>query len=87
MLYNIGDVLIFKDAVNTQCLEMCKPPFIIEVDDKYMITDKDDYPDDTHCHWYEFTSEKDENVILNAWNDENHMIRDDKFEKVKQRVL
>ena len=82
MLYNIGDVLVCKDAVNAQCLEMCNHHFIIEVGEKYRITDKDDYPDDNHCHWYELTSEKDENIILNAWNDEDHMIIDDKFEKV-----
>lgn len=86
MLYNIGDVLVCKDAVNTQCLEMCNPCFIIEVGDKYRITDKDDYSDDNHCHWYKLTSEKDKNVILNAWNDEDHMILDDKFERIKQRV-
>ena len=86
MLYNIGDVIICKEAVNTQCLEMCNPRFIIDVGDKYRITDKDEYPDDNHCHWYELTSEKDDNVILNAWNDEDHMIIDDKFERTSKSM-
>ena len=47
------------------------------------VTDKDDYPDDNHCHWYELTQEKDKTVILNVWNDEpDHMIIDDRFEKI-----
>ncbi len=82
MLYNIGDVLVCKGVVNTQCLEMTNPCFEIIEGDKYKITDKDDYPDDNSCHWYELTSEKDKNIILNAWNDEGHMIIDDKFERV-----
>ncbi len=83
MLYNIGDVLICKKAVNTQCLEMGNPDFNIESDDRYEITDKDNYPDDHHCHWYELTSEKDRSIVLNAWNDEGHMIIDDSFEVEK----
>jgi len=83
MIYNIGDLLVCKDSVNTQCLEMTNPCFDIEAGDRYRITDKDDYPDDNHCHWYELMSEKDKNIILNAWNDEGHMIIDDKFEKYK----
>lgn len=83
MLYNIGDVLVCKDAVNTRCLEMTNPSFDIMPGDPYKVTDKDDYPDDNHCHWYELTSVKDEKIILNAWNDEDHMIIDDKFEVVE----
>jgi len=59
---------------------MTNPCFDIMPRDQYKITDKDDYPDDNHCHWYKLTSEKDNNVTLSAWNDENHMIIDDKFE-------
>mgnify|MGYP003160771831 CR=1 FL=1 len=82
MLYNIGDKLKCKHEVNTQCLEMTNPMFNIHVGDIYIVTDKDDYPDDNHCHWYELTSQKDKNMVLSAWNDEEHMIIDDRFEKV-----
>lgn len=82
MLYNIGDILVCKDTVNSQCLEMTNHYFDIIPGDLYRITDKDDYSDDNICHWYELTSENDENIILNAWNDEGHMILDDKFKKV-----
>ena len=81
MLYNIGDVLVCKDTVNAQCLEMNNPNFDIKCGDQYKVTDKDNYPDNNHCHWYELTSEKDENIVLNAWNDPGHMIIDDKFDK------
>ena len=82
MLYNIGDKLKCKKETNTQCLEMCNPCFDIKVGDEYIVTDKDDYSDDNHCHWYELTSKQDDSVVLNAWNDEGHMIIDDTFEKV-----
>ena len=78
MLYNIGDVLVCKEAVNAQCLEMTNPCFDIKPGDEYIITDKDVYPNDNSSHWYELTSRKD-GIILNAWNDEGHMIIDDKF--------
>ena len=75
MLYNIGDKLKCKREVNSQCLEMSNPDFIINIGDIYIVTDKDDYPDDNHCHWYELTQEKYKTVILNVWNDEpEHMI-------------
>lgn len=84
MLYSIGDRLECKKEINTQCLEMGNPVFDIHIKDIYIVTDKDDYPDDNHCHWYELTSEKDSNVVLNAWNDEpDHMIIDDNFENVQ----
>lgn len=81
MLYKIGDKLVCKQAVNAQCLEMTNPDFDINIGDVYIVTDKDDYPDDNRCHWYELASEKDKDIILNAWNDEGHMIIDDSFEK------
>ena len=83
MLYNVGDVLVCQEAVNTQCLEMSNPCFEIKKGDQYRITDKDDYPADNFCHWYELMSEKDESIILNAWNDEEHMVLDKKFQRVK----
>lgn len=82
MLYNTGDILVCKETVNARCLEMSNPDFDIKCGDQYKVTDKDDYPDGHHCHWYELTSEKDKDIILNAWNDMDHMIIDDKFEKV-----
>lgn len=85
MLYSIGDVLVCKHTVNTGCLEATNPYFDIMVGDQYKVTDKDDFPDNHHCHWYELTSEKDKNIVLNAWNDPGHMIIDDKFELVKNR--
>lgn len=90
MLYNIGDVLVCKNTVNARCLEMSNPDFGIKCGEKYKVTDKDDFPDDNHCHWYELTSEKDKSIVLNAWNDEGHMIIDDSFENYetnKQRNL
>lgn len=82
MLYNIGDVLVCKDIVNARCLEISNPDFDIMIGERYKVTDKDVYPDDHHCHWYELTSEKDTTIVLNTWNDEDHMIIDEKIEKV-----
>ena len=82
MLYNIGDILVCKTAVDTRRLEMTNHSFIIMPEDRYIVTDKDDYPEEHHCHWYELTSEKDKSIVLNAWNDEGHMIIDDKFERI-----
>ena len=65
------------------CGETGDPKFTINIGDIYIVTDKDDYPDNNHCHWYELTQEKDKTVILDAWNDEpDHMIVDDSFKKV-----
>lgn len=68
--------------LNARCLEMSNPDFDIRIGDQYKVTDKDDYPDDNPCHWYELTSENDNDIILNVWNDPEHMIINDKFEKV-----
>jgi hypothetical protein len=81
MLYNIGDIIVCNKTVNTQCLEMTNPDFDIKVGDEYRITDKDDYPDDNECHWYEITSTKDASMVLNAWNEPDHMIIDENFTK------
>lgn len=87
MLYNIGDRLVCKKKVNTMCLNMSNPEFEICVGDVYIVTDKDDYPDNNHCHWYELTSEKDPDIILCAWNDApDHMIVDDRFGKQIPKV-
>ena len=59
---------------------MCNPCFDIKVGDESIVTDKDDYTDDNHCHWYKLTSKNDDSVVLSAWNDEGHMIVDDTFE-------
>ena len=79
MQYNVGDVLVCKNTINAQCLEMSNSDFSIEYGDQYKVTDKDNFPDDNDCHWYELTSDK--SIVLNAWNDEGHMITDDSFEK------
>lgn len=83
MLYNIGDKLRCIKEIDTKCLELSNPKFIIEVGDIYIVTDKDDFPDDNHCHWYELTSKKDRDIVLDAWNDKpDHMIIDEIFEKI-----
>lgn len=65
---------------------MSNPVFNIEVGDIFTVTEKDDYPDDNHCHWYELTSEKDKNIVLDAWNDApDHMIIDNNFEAVDNK--
>lgn len=43
MLYNIGSVLVCKNAVNAQCLEMTNPDFDIKCGYQYKVTDKDDF--------------------------------------------
>lgn len=83
MLYNIGDKLKCKQEVKSQCFEMSNLEFTINIGDIYIVTDKDDYPDDNNCHWYELTSQKDTSVIINVWNDEpDRMMVDDNFEKI-----
>ena len=83
MLYNIGDKLKCKQEVKSKCFEMSNLEFIINIGDVYIITDKDDYPDDNNCHWYELTSQKDTSVIINVWNDKpDRMMVDDNFEKI-----
>ena len=84
MVYSIGDVLICRSTVNTQRLEMTNPCFDIQCGDLYVITDKDDYPDDNYCHWYELTARNDNEIVINAWNDEEHMILDKNFERIQK---
>ena len=86
MVYNIGDVLMCKEKVNAQCLNLSNHYFEIKEGDLYKVTEKDDFSDKTHCYWYELTSLDDENIVLTAWNDEGHMIIDDKFERIRQGV-
>ncbi|WP_336533110.1 hypothetical protein [Bacteroides acidifaciens] len=59
---------------------MSNPNFDIKPGDRYIVTDKDNYPASNSCHCYELTSEKDKDIVLNAWNDER-MIVDKTFEK------
>lgn len=82
MIYSVGMVIECKKIVNTQELEMTNPTFDIQVGDRYKVTDKDEWPDDNHCHWYELQSEKDSELFLNAWNDDGHMIIDERFRVV-----
>lgn len=85
MLCNIGDILICTKEVNMQCLEMSNPDFNIKVGDIYIVTDKDDYPEENDCHWYELTS-KDKKLVLNAWNDApDHMIVDECFKRMEDK--
>lgn len=82
MIYDIGDTLRCTKEMNTRQLEMTNPEFIIQVGDIYTVTDKDDFPDDNECHCYELTSSKDEKLVLNAWDDEGHMIVSEGFKKI-----
>ncbi len=82
MLYNIGDILVCKKQINTTCLVMTNSDFDIKPGDRYMVIDKDSYPDENACHYYILTAEKDRNITLTAWNDKAHMIVDENFEKV-----
>ena len=79
--YEIGDVLVCKKRVLTGCLEATNPYFYIEVGDRYIVTDKSEYFEETGSQYYELTSEKDEDIILNAWNDRDHTVLDDNFYK------
>jgi hypothetical protein len=81
MLYEIGDILICKKEINSSELEMSNPNINIHIGDKYIITDKDDYPNNNPCHWYELESQANKNIYINAWNDEDHMVLDENFEK------
>lgn len=84
MIYNIGDILICKKQVCTLCLEATNPEFEIMPGDRYIVTDKDEWPDDHHCKWYELNKEGTD-IFLNAWNDKpDHMIIDDSF-KLEER--
>lgn len=82
MIYSIGDELVCKKAVSTLCLEMTNMAFTIAVGDKYIVSDRDDFPDSNEYHWYELMSIKDHHIVLNAWNDKGHMVIDDSFEKL-----
>jgi len=79
MRYDIGDILECKQKVNTQELEMCNPYFDIFPGDRYIVVDRDDFPEDNNCHWYKLAPMPDKDLFLNAWNDEGHMIIDDRF--------
>ena len=79
MIYNAGDILICKEGINTGCLEMTNTNYDIMQGDYFIVTDTEKY--DT-CQWCELVPLKDTEIILNAWNDEGHMIIDDCFEKV-----
>lgn len=79
--YEIGDILVCKNRIDTGCLEMTNRRFYIEVGDRYIVTDKSEYFEETGSQYYELTSEKDEDIILNAWNDRDHTVLDDNFYK------
>lgn len=79
--YEIGDILVCKNRIDTGCLEMTNHRFYIEVGDRYIVTDKSEYFEETGSQYYELTSEKDEDIILNAWNDRDHTVLDDNFYK------
>ena len=84
MIYNIGDELKCMHSINAKCLEMTNHDIEIQPGDIYIVTDKDDYPEENDCHWYELTL-KDKILVLNAWNDSpDHMVIDDNFVKVSE---
>ena len=83
MIYKIGDRLKCKQQINTKCLDMTNPEFDIKIADIYVITDRDDYPDENDCHWYELTSDNDGKNVLNVWNDNpDHLVLDEHFSKL-----
>lgn len=83
MVYNVGDVLRCKKEVNSKELEMCNMNLVILPGDKFVIIDKDNYPDENPSHCYVLKKIfKKETVVIDAWNDEGHMILDDRFEVV-----
>ena len=79
MVYEVGDILVCKSKIHTGCLQATNPWFDIEVGDRYIVTDKSEYFEETGSQYYELTSEKDEDIILNAWNDRDHTVLDDNF--------
>ena len=81
MIYNVGDILVCKKKVDSNCLEMTNPYIEIKPGDRFKVTDMHKYE---KCQWCELESLKDKEIILNAWNDEDHMIIDDCFEKTYQ---
>lgn len=82
MIYSIGDKIECIIPVNSQCLNMSNPNFYIKKGDVYIITDKDDFPDENSCHWYKMTSAENKSILISAWNDyPKHMILQECFEK------
>lgn len=74
MVYNIGDVIICKETINSQCLEMTNPCFDIKPGVEYIVIDKND-----NNSWYELAS-CDDAAVLNAWNEDGHQVLDEYFE-------
>lgn len=72
-LYNIGDKLTCIESINAQCLDMENPNIDIQINDTFVISEKEEYPT---CHWYEIKSDKYE---FSVWNDEGHAIINDCF--------
>lgn len=85
MIYNIGDELKCTHSINAECLNMSNHDIEIQSGDIFVITDKDDYPEDNASHWYELTSKANKEICFGAWNDApDHMVIDDNFVKVSE---
>lgn len=83
MLYNVNDKLECIKEINAQCLEMTNLDLDIKKEEVFIVTDKDDYPDENECHWYELTSLTNENIVLNVWNDfPDHLVIDKNFKRI-----
>ena len=85
MLYDVGDILVCKKEINSECLEMSNRNFDMMPGDKIIITDTGGEPEDAKCRWYEMVPLNRE-VVLNVWNDEGHMVIDDNFEKLERPI-
>ena len=86
MIYSVGDTLICKKKVNSGCLEMTNHYYDIMPGDKFVVTDTDDWPENAECHWYELVP-LNEDIVLNAWNDREHMVIDENFDKQNPPVI
>ena len=86
MIYNIGNILVCKKKLNSTCLGMTNHNYNIMLGDKFVVTDTDDWPENAECHWYEMVS-LNEDIVLNAWNDKDHLVIDENFDKLKPSAV
>ena len=79
MTYNKGDILICKKRVNAECLEMSNPDSDIMPGDRFIVTDTCEYD---RCQWCVLVPIQNKENIYDAWNDDDHAIIDECFEKL-----
>ena len=75
-----------RKSIQPVLLEATNHYYDIMPGDKFVVTDTGDEPENAECHWYELVP-LNMRIVLNAWNDKEHLVVDENFDRLEPRVF